>query len=209
MAKRKHRRGTRGFGNIISVRKGVDGLFDTGTVVGDALPVVLGGLLAVGTTVLVRKMVPTVVAAVAPATGAAGFGTLSAGLVRFAPLLGMAVGSLAGLGLVYGAGKRTAGTAMMASAVTVGGAVWGAEKLSGVAGFGAIVPEYGMMGLGANMPIMPGGVNGLGATVLENWPAGQRPDSIGALGDAYGTSINLSGLGQVNTSAFGTPGFSV
>lgn len=199
---RRRRRSLRGFGNIISVRKGVDGLFDTGTVVGDALPVVLGGAVAVATTILVRKMVPAVVTAAAPAAGgAAGFGTLSSMMVQYAPLVGALAGSLAGLGLVYGMGKRTAGTAMMASAVTVGGVLQYGSSM-GLSGFGAIVPEYGM---GAVMPMM----NGLGATVLEEWNPGQRPDSIGALSGAYGTTVDLSGLGAVNTGAFGTPGFHV
>jgi hypothetical protein len=185
---RKHRR-KHGFGNIISVHRGVDGLFDTGTVVGDALPVLLGAGAVVATTALVKKFVP--------ASGTAG---LSDNLRAYAPMVGSAVGALAGLGLVYGMGKRSAGTALMASSVVMGGVLQYGSKL-GLSGFGAIVPEYS--GVGMIMPQM----QGLGATVLEDWPAGQRPDSIGALGDAYGTSINLSGLGAVNTSAFGTPGF--
>jgi hypothetical protein len=193
MAKKsRRRRSLRGFGNIISVRKGVDGLFDTGTVVGDALPVVLGGVAAVAVTMLVRRL--------APSAGSAG--TM---LSKYAPGIGGLAGALAGLGLVYGMGKRTAGTTMMAASVTTGGVLMAHESMSGMSGFGgfgAIVPEYGM---GAIMPQM----NGLGATVLEEWPQGQRPDSIGSLGDAYGTAVNLSGLGAVNTSAFGTPGFQV
>lgn len=195
MAK-KRKRSLKGFGNIISVRKGVDGLFDTGTVVGDALPVMLGGALVIGTTMLVRKVAPAVSSSAA--TGTAGVGSM---LTQYAPVVGALVGSLAGLGLVYGMGKRSAGTAMMASSAMLGGVLQFQHSL-GLSGFGAIVPEYGM---GAVMPQ----TNGLGATVLEDWPQGQRPESIGQLGDAYGTSVDLSGLGAVNTSAFGTPGFNV
>jgi len=201
MAKRRRRHSMRGFGNIISVRKGVDGLFDTGTVVGDALPVLIGVIATIGTNIAIRRMTPAVVAATAPA-GAAGFGAVSLTVMKYAPLIGAAVGSAAGLGLVYGMGKRSGGTACIAASVAVGAAMQLQQPGGMLAGFGAIVPEYGM---GAIMPQM----NGLGATVLEEWNSGQRPDSIGQLGDAYGTSIDLSGLGAVNTGAFGTPGFNL
>lgn len=196
MTQRRKNRRSKGFGNIISVRRGIDGVFDTGTVVGDALPVMLGAGLAVGTTMAIRKFVP------ATGGGTAGLGDMKSMLVSKAPLIGALAGILAGLGLVYGMGKRTAGTSMIASAVSTGGVL----MMSGsgaLAGFGAIVPEYGM---GAVMPQM----NGFGAAVLEDWSdPNHRPDSIGALGDAYGTSVALSGLGSVNTNAFGTPGFNV
>lgn len=195
MTKRKSSRRRRsGFGNIISVRRGVDGLFDTGTVVGDMFPVLAGGLVAVGVTQLIRKMVPA-------AVGAAGFGTLSAKAVEFAPMVSGVVGAGVGALLVMN-GKRSAGQSMMAASLLTGGVMQAKDSVAGFRGFGAIVPEYGM---GAMMPQM----NGLGATVLEDWSPGNRPDSIGALGDAYGTSVNLSGLGAVNTNAFGTPGFHV
>ncbi len=212
MAKRrKHRRGLKGFGNIISVRRGMDGLFDTGTVVGDAAPVVLGAAATVGVAALIRKVVPMATSAApaspdaavanAAAASTAGVAGISDTAVLYAPLLGGVVGALAGLGLVYGMRKRTAGTTLMAASLTTGLLLQYREKF-GLAGLGAIVPQYGM---GAVMPMM----NGLGATVLEPWPAGHRPDSIGALGDAYGTSVDLAGLGDVNTGAFGTPGFHV
>lgn len=200
MASKKHRRGTgrlRGFGNIISVRKGVDGLTDTlfasgsssDSAAGYAMPVVLGAVAVAGTAMLIKKMVPA---------GSAG---MSAMLHDKAPLVGALAGSLAGLGLVYGMKKRAAGVTMIASSALMGGLLQYQSSL-GLSGFGAIVPEYGM---GAVMPMM----NGLGATVLEEWNPGQRPDSIGALSGAYGTTVDLSGLGAVNTGAFGTPGFHV
>ena len=191
MAKRhrKHRRKHYGFGSIISVRKGFDGLFDAGTVVGDALPIVIGSGIALGTVFAFRKL------AGHSANSAMQF------LSRNAYLVSMGAGALVGLGLVYGMGRRTAGTAVIASSVATSGALMLNEKFGGVAGiggFGAIVPQFG-----AVMPEMAG----LGATVLEQWPQGQRPDSIGQLGAAYGPEVNLSGLGAVNTTAFGTPGF--
>lgn len=191
MAKRhrKHRRKHYGFGSIISVRKGFDGLFDAGTVVGDALPVIIGSGLALGTVIALRRIVGQ------STNPTAQF------LARNAHLVSMGAGALVGLGLVYGMGRRTAGTAVIASSTATAGALMANEKWGGVAGiggFGAIVPQFG-----AVMPEMAG----LGATVLEQWPQGQRPDSIGQLGAAYGTEVNLSGLGAVNTGAFGTPGF--
>jgi hypothetical protein len=187
----------RGFGNIISVRKGVDGITDTlfasgsstDSAAGYAMPVVLGAAAVVGTAMLIKKMIPA---------GSAG---MSATLHDKAPLVGALAGSLAGLGLVFGMKKRAAGTTMIATSALLGGVLQYQSSL-GLAGFGAIVPEYGM---GAVMPMM----NGLGATVLEEWNPGQRPDSIGALSGAYGTTVDLSGLGAVNTGAFGTPGFHV
>jgi len=216
MAKhRKNRR--RGFGSVITVNRGFNGLLDTGTVVGDALPVVLGGALVLGTQFAIGKLLDN-------------SSETSVFLKRYAHMLGAAAASLAGLGLVYGMGKRTAGTTLIASGVTLAGSIELATRVpiapvvvvpaaaapaGAVSGFGAIVPQFGaivpqfgavaptMNGVGSAAPYM----NGLGATVMQDWPAGDRPDSIGGLGAPYGAEINLSGLGAVNTSAFGTPGF--
>jgi len=203
MAKRGRK--SKGFGNIISVRRGMDGLMDVNSLPGAAVAVMAGGAAALGVAMLVRKVAPAVVT-VAPASPAvAGLG---AGMASYASILGGVAGAAAGAGLAYTMPKyRTAGWVMVASSLTIGALLqWGGRMtgMGGMYGFGAIVPEYsGTSGFGAIMPQM----QGLGATVLEDWPAGQRPDSIGGLGGDYGTDINLSGLGAVNTGAFGTPGF--
>jgi len=192
MAKhRKHRRHhRRGFGSIITVSKGLEGLFDTGTVVGDALPVVIGGGVVLASMYAIRKFMP------APTSTTAQF------LARNAHWVGAAATVLAGVGLGYGMRKISAGTAMVASGVMMAAAVQLDTAMmhpaAGTAGFGAIVPQFNGV-----MPQLPA-VHGLGATVLEDWSGGHRPDSIGG---AYGTDVQLSGLGAVNTSAFGTPGF--
>jgi hypothetical protein len=212
MAKRSKNRRRHGFGSIISVRKGMDGIFDHGTVVGDALPVILGGAVVLGTVFAIRKMMP------ATASSTAQY------ISRYAAWVGAAAGSALGLGLVYGMGQRSAGTALIASSLTTAGVLEVSDNLpvaaavheavasasdaaAAVAGFGAIVPQFN--GMGAIVPqfgaVMPQ-FDGLGATVLESWD-GARPQSIGGLGAAYGTDVNLSGLGAVNTNAFGTPGF--
>lgn len=197
---RRRRKGTHGFGNIISVRKGVNGLLDSNSAVGIAVPIVGGMVAAAGGAKLVRMVAPT---PTTPTTaGINGF------VQDYAALLGALIPTVLGAALVKFGGQRQAGIAMMASGLGAGLLAQFGGRL-GISGFGAIVPEYsGVSGLGAVMPVMPG-TSGLGATVLEEWPSGQRPDSIGALGDAYGTSVDLSGLGSVNTSAFGTPGFRV
>jgi hypothetical protein len=208
MAKRKRSR--RGFGNIIEVRRGVNGLFDSNTVVGTALPILVGGGTAVGAIWLVRRFV---VPKLSPGT------QTGAMLNRHAPAIGMAAGALLGASMAYGLkqGHRAAiaatTTALLAGAGAYvrEGTLAIAPAATGTAGFGAIVPEYGSAsGMGMVMPQM----NGLGATVLENWPQGHRPDSIagmrGLSGD-YGTNIQLQGLGDagLNMKAFGTPGFRV
>jgi len=200
MAKRKNRR-RRGFGNIIEVRRGMNGLFDSNTVVGDALPVVLGGLSAAGAIAVIRRFIVPRMSAGSSA------GTM---LNRHAPLLGIGAGVLMGLGLHVGLKRKSPAVVAATAAAFVGLGSYLREGTllpasAGAAGFGAIVPEYGMS---AVMPQM----NGLGATVLEPWPNGRRPDSIGALSapdSQYGTSMQLSGMGNVNPNAFGSPGFAI
>lgn len=195
--RRRHKRSLKGFGNIISVRKGMNGLTDTNSMLGAGVAVAGGAAAVLGSTMLIRKFAAPAVASAAASTGASGLGSISSMLSDYAPLVGTGLGIGAAYALGRG-GYRGTATVMAASAVIFGLTSQFRSQL----GLGAIVPEYGM---GYVMPQ----VSGLGATVLEEWPSGQRPDSIGSLGDAYGTSVNLSGLGAVNTGAFGTPGFHV
>lgn len=205
--RRSKRRGSRkrrrGVGSIITLRKrrGV-GQVD----MNDLLPPLVGGGLAALTTLSLRHFVqpngdPT-----------------KTNLVKYAPLLGIAGGSLGALALYMMQGMDAAVRSFLSAGI-VGGFAFGSDLVmqgpngpqvaaalvgpspitstagNGTAGYlrgvGAIVPEYGTP---------------TGAIVME--PVGRgsgnrRPGTIGS----YGETVNLGSLGGVNTGAFGTPGF--
>lgn len=190
----------KGMGSIITVKRAGMGQLDADTL----LPPAVGGGLAGLTTLALRMYVD-------PAQG-----STQQALVKYAPVFGMAAGSLASLGLfllnrdttqawrsfvsatlisVFGFGSdfilREKGGSVLA-AVTApmdlmgAGAGAGGNGTAGYRQMGAIVPEYS---------------NGMGALVMEPvGSSGQRPGTIGS----YGETVQLQG---VNISAFGTPGF--
>jgi hypothetical protein len=185
----------RGMGSIISVRKGSLGQLGADAVA----PPLLGGGAAALTTLALRYFVDPMQ------------GTTQQALVRWAPLFGLATGSIASLALYMMGGSRDGARNAMQGflgAAVVAGFGLGADFIlkekggslvaavtatapaalpAGTEGFGAIVPEYSRQGMGA--------------IVMEpTGPGGQRPGSIGS----YGESVTLQG---VNTGAFGTPGF--
>lgn len=208
MARRRNRKGQfvrgggggrrsrrrRGMGSIITVRRGM-GQLD----VNSLLPALVGGGLTALTALGTRWFVD-------PAQG-----PTQAMMVKWAPLLGTAVGAVGSLAL-YFMGGTSAAVQSFLSAATVGLFGVGSDMVikekggsllaaivatapagngNGAAGFGAIVPEYSSQ---LSTP-------GMGAIAMESVGAsGRRAGTIGS----YGETVSLSG---VNTGAFGTPGF--
>lgn len=188
MAKRRRRRSRkrRGTGSVIRVRRmrGLGQLNNPSSMTGSFWPPMIGGGAAAVTTIGIRQFVR-------PTT------EWMQQLQEYAPWVGLAVGSLAAWGLgtmnkratgwsaAAGAGAVTLGTVMMEMA---------AKANFGTDGLGAIVPEYGNMGA---IVMEPQASRGYGAGALGN--------RAGVGGD-YGEVVNL---GNINTSAFGTPGFQI
>lgn len=176
----------KGMGSVIQVRKlnGLGDLGDPKSGVGSALPVLLGGFAAAGTTIGIRQfMTPTTP------------GQMS--VMNNAPWIGLGAGTLVGLGL-WNMSSQPAGVAAIAGASVVAlGMVFGemAAKMrmqkAGTAGVGAIV-AYG-----------PGQGDGMGAIVME--PQASRGYGAGQLG-SYGETVNL---GAIRQQAFGTTGFQI
>lgn len=192
--------GRRGFGTIITMRRGMGAL--PGGATGEAIiaPAV-GGLTTALVVLAIRQMV------VATA------GSTQAMLVRYAPLFGGLAGLVSSLALLL-LGGRTAATMGVVSTLGVTLGMFGQDMIlankgpeilaalpppsaasSGTAGYrrrgaGAIVPEYSRRGMGA-MVLEPTG------------PSGKRAGTLGR-NVAYGEAVTLGGL---NPSAFGTPGF--
>lgn len=197
--KKGHRRGMRGLGTIITMRRGMGAL--PGGAMGEAIiaPAV-GGLTTALVVLAIRHMI------VATA------GTTQQTLVRWAPLFGGLAGMVSSLALLLIGGSNAAIAGVVSTlSVTAGmfGQDWilarrGPEILAalpapsaastGTSGYrrlGAIVPEYSRRG-------------GMGALVMEPvGPNGRRAGTLGRASD-YGAVVSLSGL---NPSAFGTPGF--
>ena len=179
------RRGRKGMGSIITVRRGGMGALDTASL----LPPLVGGGLAALTALAIRWFVD-------PTTG-----STQGMLVKWAPLFGNAVGAVGAMALYFMGGSSAAVQAFLAATAVgafgvgsdmvmkeKGGAIMAtfAPTISGY-GFGAIVPEYASPGMGA--------------IAMESvGPNGRRAGAIGS----YGETVSLSG---VNTGAFGTPGF--
>ncbi len=193
--KRRSRRGRRrrrkGVGSIITVRRGL-GQLDAETL----MPPLVGGGTAALTALGVRYFVDP------------NQGRMQQMLVQWAPVVGMAVGSVASLALYMMGGRRggeQAASAFISAALVslfgIGadfvlkrnpGNIVAAVTSGGMAmmppgnSVGAIVPEYS---------------RGVGAIVMEPvGPSGQRAGTIGQ----YGETVTLQGI---NTGAFGTPGF--
>lgn len=202
MAKRRRKsrsKRRRGTGSVIRVRKlsGVDGINNPNSAPGAILPVLIGG----GVTTLVAIGVQQYVE---PTTDS------NVMLRNNAPWVGAAAGIVTGLAL-YNMTGRAAGLAAMSSSALLAVALWGinyaaqmrmqaaagAPAANGTAGIGAVVPEYSMRGLGR-------GRGGTGAAIAME-PQASRGYGAGPLG-SYGETVNL---GAINTSAFGTPGFSL
>lgn len=193
MARRKKSRRRKGVGSTVRVRRvnGLGQLKNPTSTVGSTAPVLIGGGVAALTTIGISQwMDPTK--------------TENQAFIRNAPWIGMGAGVVAGLGL--GAMTRKPATTNMSVSAAVITALafllpsWMATMgagsvsgVSGVAGMGAVVPEYGSR-------------RGTGAIVME--PQASRGYGAGPLGRlaSYGETVNL---GRVNTNAFGTPGFAL
>lgn len=200
----KKRRGTRGLGTIITMRRGMGAL--PGGAWGEAIiPAAVGGLTTAVVALAIRQMVTATA------------GSTQQMLVRFAALFGGLAGVVSSLLLLVLGGSRAAVTGVVAT-FGVTAALFGQDMIlqrkgaeilaalpppsaasTGTAGYrrrgtGAIVPEY------SRRP-------GMGALVMEPvGPSGHRAGTLGRLGRPadYGEVVSLRGL---NTSAFGTPGF--
>lgn len=186
--RRRRRPRRRGMGSIITVRRGMGQIDMEGL-----LPVLVGGGLTALTGLGIRWFVD-------PAQG-----STQSMMVKWAPLLGAAVGAVGSIAL-YFMGGTSAAVQSFLSAATVGAFGVGSDMVlkekggsllaaivntapagNGMTGFGAIVPEYSSPGMGA--------------IAMESVGAGGR--RAGTIG-SYGETVSLSG---VNTGAFGTPGF--
>lgn len=200
-SKGRFRKGTRGFGTIITVKRGMGAL--PGGAMGEAIiaPAV-GGLTAALVALAIRHFV------------VATEGETQAKLVRWAPLLGGLAGAVSSLALFMLGGMNAAVSSIIAATgVTVGlyghdmilerrsGEILGALAASsaapaGTAGYrrrmGAIVPEYSRR------------LSGMNGVVMEPvGPSGRRAGTLGRARD-YGEVVSL---GALNTGAFGTPSF--
>lgn len=198
--RRRHHRGMRGFGSVITVRPAMRGLgrrsfrgLGMAAWIGMLMPVLLGIGAPLATILGLRYWInPTA-------------GRTQAMLVRYAPAIGFGVGATSALvlGMLggYGAGAATA----TAAALTSGGAsaydvlrrtagtridtalaapASGSAAMQGLRGrFGTIVPEF--RGLPSRT----------GAVVME-----QQTRGLGKPGQEIT-------LGSVNPQVFGTPGF--
>lgn len=194
-SRRRSRR--RGMGAVIRVTS-LGRLSDPKSGAGAILPVLLGGGVTVAVTLGIRQMMePSAV----PSEDS------NATIIENAPLLGGLAGLVVG-GALFAMKMQPAGLAASAGAVVTALGMWGLEKaaemkaaalveaatIPGTNGLRAVVPEYGMRGLGS-------GGRGMGAIVMENQAS--RGNGAGPLG-SYGETVNL---GAINPGAFGTPGF--
>lgn len=189
MARRRRRH--RKVGSLITMKRmnGLGKLSSPSSFMGAAVPPLVGGLVAALTAVGVRWFAKP------------GSSPLQAKLYKFAPFVGLATGGAASLAMYMLGGAPAALSSGIGAAAASGGLIGydmllkkqgGAAVQAALAGLGAIVPEYG--------------TRGLGAIVME--PQNTRTFSSGTrgLGAVYGETVNL---GNVNPSAFGTPGFKV
>lgn len=197
MAKRRGRR--RGVGSVIRVRKlsGVGQLKNPNSVMGAALPVVIGGGVVAMTAIGLRQfMTPTT--------------QTQMRIVENAPWVGIGAGTLVSLAL-WNMSSQAAGVGALTAGLTIGIGMIASEfaarsRMSQVApaaaaptaGLRAVVPEYSMAGVPRSRRS-----GSLGVIAME--PHASRGYGAGPLG-SYGETVNL---GAVNASAFGTPGFTV
>lgn len=209
MAK-KRRRGT---GNVISVKPlsgGLGKVGKPGSLLGAVVPGVVAGLAAGGGALLAEHMGK-------PRNGEVPSDTMIM-LAENSPYVGLGAGAVASA-LLWALAGASAGLSAAAGTAAVGGTVLGMKYLfssestattdpaSGptvpaTAGLGRY--RYRMRGMrtGAIVPqLQPPGMNGargMGAIVMD-------PVATRGLGDPRGETVSL---GNVNPSAFGTPGFS-
>lgn len=190
MAKRRRRRRRRRLGSVIQVRRvsGLGALKNPNSVMGAALPVIIGGGVTLATTVGIRQFMQ-------PAT------QTQTSIYNNAQWVGMGAGVLSSLAM-WNLASQAAGVGGLVSSLLVAGgvAVLEASKQMAAAtsGFGAVVAEYGR-------------ARNMGAIVME--PAASRgygaPPGLGRgrrrMGwTPYGEEVNL---GAINVDAFGTPMF--
>lgn len=189
-------------GSVYAIKRSGMGALSADAFKESILPILVGGGIAGGTIFAIRKWLTP------------GADVTKANVVKYAPLAGLATGSIAAISLKWLADSDDAAVGGLVAAAVVGGlgmafdmlapdmtgrtdadvgvaaaAIASGEAPAGAAGYlgmGAIVPEYG--------------TNGMGAIVMQPSAGGRRPGSIGS----YGETVNLSGI---NTSVFGTPGF--
>lgn len=210
MAK-KRRRGT---GSVISVKPlsgGLGKVGKPGSLLGAVVPGLVAGVAAGGGALLAEHMGK-------PRNGEVPSDTMIM-LAENSPWVGVGTGAVAGA-LMWAAFGAPAGLAALAGAGAVGGTVLGMKYLFSSESTattdpasGPTVPATsglgryryrmrGMRGMGAIVPqLQPPGMNGargVGAIVME-------PQATRGLGDPRGETVSL---GNVNPSAFGTPGFS-
>jgi len=195
-------------GSIIRVRRlrGTGAISDPASVMGSVLPPLLGGGVAILTTVGIRHLMePT--------------SETQVQIARFAPYIGAASGVVTALALAWTTGQPAAASAAATVAVvTLGFALseWAARrKLKDLASGETLdaVRRYGLARVGRTGAIVPeyGGTRGVGAIVME--PQASRGYGAGPLGrtrrmgtGAYGDVVTL---GNINAAAFGSPGFQV
>lgn len=205
MAK-KRRRGT---GSVIAVKplSGLGKVSRPGSILGSFVPPLVAGVAAGGGALLVEHMgkpsngeqptdIMITLAENAPWVGAglgAGVGLAmwpmfgaSAALAGVAGALGVSGALLAYKMLTATQSTATTDPATGPTVSTQGLGAYRYRRMRGIRGTGAIVPQ-----------LMPPGMNGLGAIVME-------PSATRGLGDPRGETVSL---GNVNPSAFGTPGF--
>lgn len=201
MAKKKRRTGS-----VITVRRlsgrGLGKLSNPSSGLGAVVPPLLGGGLAGAATVLLEHMA-------SPTDGTAPSQTMMT-LGEYAPYIGAGVGALGGLAL-YAAVGAPQGAAAAAGAVGTAGSLLAYKMLNQSKANAGVVPpavstdgrRRRMRRTGAIVPqVQPRGMagrRGTGAIVME-------PVSTRGLGDPRGEAVSL---GQINSTAFGTPGFNV
>lgn len=181
MAKRrrhgkKRRRGMRGLGSTLVVRRGLGNLFKGQGLAATILPPIIGVGVAAATVLGVRHF--------ANPADTAGSGKM---LFKNAGWLALGAGAVSAAAL-YVLGGTKAAAAAFVGAAGVSAVILGHDHLmtsspnmaAGLAGLGAIVPEYA-------------GMRGLGAIVMQPQLSGPRGETVQ--------------LGAINPGAFGTAGF--
>lgn len=173
MAKRKSRKRRRKLGSTIRVRKlnGIGAITKSNSLMGAALPTLLGGGAAAITTIGIRQ-----------------FDTAPPMLVQYSPWAGLAASSVIA-GVLYKMQSQAAGVGAFAGGLAVTLATvlmeWLAKEQllsAGASGLAAIVPEFA-------------GTSGVGALSLE--PLSSRGYGATALGKgvgSYGEVVNLNGI---------------
>ena len=183
MAKRRKRsrKRRRRLGSTIRVRRlsGLGSLTRPSSLVGAAVPALVGGGAAAVTTVGIRQFegAPPMLVQYSPWVGLGAAAVVAAVMYK-------TVSKPAGIGAFSGGLVITLGTVLMEYLAKIQLAKIGTDGLS------AIVPEYA-------------GTAGTGAIVME--PHASRGYGAGPLG-SYGETVNL---GSINPNVFGSPAFTV